>query len=237
MRKLFKILIIIFAILAVVGGVLSYLYYDSNSPIGSTLNAKVLVLCIDPSEGRPGPGSVDMAFAVDLKDGNVDNVTPIYPGGMTHPNASAPDYVKTQGLYVLVLHDSCWWNNTTYDAKMAQEIVEYNTGIKTDVVVMVKPDAIDAVIQSVGGVNVEGQGYVNNNSITFLRDEQENNMSRGNAVESIANSIRNASKDKTNKTNIVNAITAQYQAGNIIVVPDDFAYRFITAEALNQVFG
>lgn len=237
MRKLISALIVIIAIIAVIAGALTYLYFDTNSPLRTTLNAKALVLCVDPSEGRPGPGAVDMAFVVDLKKGNVVNVTPVYPGGMTHPNASAPDYVKTQGLYVLVLHDSCWWNNTSYDAKMAQEIVEYNTNISTDVVVIVKPDAIDAILQSVGGVYIEGQGYVDNNSIDFMRDEQKNNMSRGNAVESIAYAIRNASKDKTNKTNIMNAIIAQYQAGNIIVEPNDFAYRFITAEGLNQVFG
>jgi hypothetical protein len=211
---------------------------DKTGPLQSTLNAKVLVLCVDPSEGRPGPGSVDMAFIVNLDNGNIKNYIPIYPGGMKHPTAAAPAEVQAQGLNVLVLHDSLWYENVTYDAKLAQEIVEYNTGIKTDVVVMVKPEAIDAVIQSVGGVTIPEQGYVNNNTIDFLRNEQtDGNMSRGNAVESVALAVKNASRDKTNRSNIMNAIISQYQAGNIIVVPDDWAYRFITAESMSNVLG
>jgi hypothetical protein len=137
-----------------------------------------------------------------------------------------------------VLHDSLWYENVTYDAQLAQEIVEYNTGIKTDVVVMVKPEAIDAIIQSIGGVTIEDQGYVNSNTIDFLRNEQSSgNMSRGNAVESMALAIKNASRDKNNRSNIMNAIIGQYQAGNIIVVPDDWAYRFITAESMSKVMG
>lgn len=237
MRRLTIILLVIVIIAGIAGIALSYLFMNENS-LKSTLNANILVLCVDPSEGRAGPGSVDMAFAINLKDGNIGNITPIYPGGMRHPTAAAPPEVQAQGLDVLVLHDTLWWNNTTYDAKMAQETVEYNTGIKTDTVIMVKPTAIDAVLQSIGGVNVEGQGVVTNNSITFLRNEQSHGgLSRGNAVESLAYGIRNASKDSSKRSAIMNAIIAQYNQGNIIVVPNDFAYKFITAEALDKVFG
>ncbi len=238
MRRLTKVLIVIVVILAIIVGALSFLYVDEKGPLKSTLNAKVLVLCVDPSEGRPGPGSVDMAFVLELQDGNLKNMTPIYPGGMRHPTAEAPDFVKTQGLYVLVLHDSLWYENTTYDAQLAQEIVEYNTGIKTDVVVMVKPEAIDAIIASIGGVTVDGQGYVQGDTLEFLRNEQtEGGMSRGNAIESVANGIKKAAQDKEKRQAIMTTTIAQYNAGNIIVEPNDFAYRFMTAESINKVIG
>jgi hypothetical protein len=238
MRGLTKALIVIVVILAIVVGAMAFLYMDEKGPLKSTLNAKVLVLCVDPSEGRPGPGAVDMAFVVELQDGNLKNMTPIYPGGMRHPTAEAPDFVKTQGLSYLVLHDSLWYENTTYDAQLAQEIVEYNTGIKTDVVVMVKPDAIDAIISSIGGVNVGGQGYVQGDTLEFLRDEQsEGGMSRGNAIESVANAIKSAASDKEKRQAIMTTIISQYNAGNIIVEPNDWAVKFMTAESINKVIG
>lgn len=238
MRGLTKALIVIVVILAIVVGAMSFLYLDDSGPLKSTLNANVLVLCVDPSEGRPGPGSVDMAFVFELKDGNLKNMTPVYPGGMRHPTAEAPDYVKSQGLSYLVLHDSLWYENTTYDAQLAKEIVEYNTGMKTDVVVMVKPEAIDAIVASIGGVNVDGRGYVQGDTLEFLRAEQSGGgMSRGNAVESVAKAIKNAASDKEKRQAIMTTIIAQYNAGNIIVEPNDWAVRFMTAESLNKVIG
>ena len=236
MRKT-SILIVLVLILGLVAGALTYLHFDENSPLQTTLNAKVLILLIDPSEGRPGPGAVDMAFNVNFTDGNITNLTPIYPGGMHHPTAAPPDYVKQQNVSVLMLHDTCWWNNTTLDAQLAKETVEYNTGIKTDVVVMVKPAAVDAIINSIGGVYVNGQ-LVTGNTIEFVRDEQTNgNMSRGNAVETVGNAIKTSYRNESKRGVIRAAIIDQYQKGNIIVVPDSFVSQFLAAESLNKIFG
>ena len=237
MRRISSILIIVVIILAAAAGVLTYLHMDKNSPLQTTLNAKVLVLCIDPSEGRPGPGAVDMAFNMNLTDGNVTNITPIYPGGMHHPTAQPPDYVKQHNVSVLMLHDTCWWNNTTMDAQLAQETVEYNTGIKTDVVVMVKPEAVDAVLQSIGGAYVNGT-MVTNGTIEFVRNEQSSGgMSRGNAVTTLAYAIKNAYKNESKRGIIRAALIDQYNKGNIIVVPNDFVSRFLAADSLNKIFG
>lgn len=238
MRRLTKALVIIVVVLAVIVGALTFLYLDENGPLQSTLNGKVLVLCVDPSENRPGPGAVDMAFVMELEDGNLKNMTSVYPGGMRHPTAEAPDEVKAQGLSYLVLHDSLWYEDTAKDAQLAQEIVEYNTGIKTDVVVMVNPDAIDAIVMAIGGVNVDGQGYVQGDTMEFLRNEQsEGGLSRGNAIESLANGIKSAAQDKDKRQIIINTIISQYNAGNIIVEPTDWAVRFLTAEGINKVIG
>lgn len=235
MRKLTTVLVIIVIILAVFVGGLLFLYMNENGPLQSTLNSKVLVLCADPSEARPGVGGVDMAFIIDLEHGDVKNFTPIYPGGMSHPSAAPPAGVDTGAL---MLHDTLWEEDIPAGAKLAQETVEYNTGIKTDAVVIVTPDAIDAILQAIGGVEVPGQGFVQGNSLEFLRGEQDQGgMSRGNAIESLANGIKSAAQDPGKRSAIMTTIIAQYNAGNIIVVPNDFAFRFMTAEGLSRVVG
>ena len=237
MRRLFKVLIIIVIVLAIVAGALTYLYHDKNSPLKSTLNATVLVCCVDPSEGRPGPGACDMAFAVYLDDGNVTNVTPIYPGGMVDPYQPPLEIETENGVNYLMLHDTLWWNNTSYDADRAKETVLYNTGINASVVVMVKPAAIDAILQSIGGVNVNGT-LVTNDSIDFMRNEQKyGNMSRGNAIETIAFAIKNSYKNESNREKIRNTIIDQYHQGNIIVEPEDFMNKFLAEDSLNKIFG
>ena len=153
----------------------------------------ILLLCVDPSEARPGLGGVDMAFAVHVVDGDIKNMTSIYPGGMMHPTASAPAGVGTGRL---MMHDTLWDADLEKGAKLAQETVESNTGIKTDAVVMVTPTAIDAFIAAVGPIDVPGQGTVTGNSLEFLRAEQNSGgMNRSSAVQSIMKPILNATKD------------------------------------------
>lgn len=237
MSRFRTILIILVAVLAAGAGVLTYLHFDENSPLNTALNAKVLVLCADPSEGRPGPGAADMAFNINFTDGNISGIVPIYPGGMAHPNASAPEEVQEMGVTKLMLHDTLWYNNTTLDAKLAQETVEYNTGIKTDVVVIVKTDAVDAVLESIGGVYINGT-LVTNNSLDFMRDEQKSGgLRRGSAIETVAYAIKDSYKNESNRAKIRATIVDQYNKGNIIVVPDSFASKFLAADALNKMFS
>lgn len=199
-------------------------------------NYTLLVLTVDPSEIRPGPGAVDMAFVVGIKNGTISNVKPIYPSGMTHPTASPPpELAKNKSK--LYLHDTCWWKDTTKDAKLAQETVEYNTSIKTDGVVIIKPEAVDAVIDAIGPIYVPGQGYVNSSSINFLREEQKEGMSRSDAVESLANAIKNASYYKSKRSMVFNVVRAQYSKGNIIVVPASLYNQLMSEETLNKIFS
>lgn len=199
-------------------------------------NYTVLVLTVDPSESRPGPGAVDMTLVAWIKNGTISNMTPIYPSGMAHPTASPPpELAKNESK--LYLHDTCWWADTTKDAKLAQENVEYNTGIKTDGVVIIKPQAVDALIHAIGPIYVPGQGTVNSSSITFLRGEQKGGMSRSDAVESLAYAIKNASYYKSKRSLVFNVITNQYSKGNIIVVPKALYNQLMSEETLNKVFS
>lgn len=45
----------------------------------------VLVLAADPSEPRPGMGAIDMAFVVTVVDGDIKNMTAVYPGEWPTP--------------------------------------------------------------------------------------------------------------------------------------------------------
>ncbi len=218
-----KIAIII--LLIFIAGILFVAYeYETTSSAVNVLEGdhNILILCADPSEKRPGIGAVDMAFVVHTTDGNIKNVTPIYPGGMAHPTASPPQYLKdTQGVNKLYLHDSLWSADVENGTKLAQEIVEYHTGYKTDIVVVVTPDAIDALINAIGPIYVNGTD-VTGSSIAFVRDEQYNKgMSRGEAVESVMKPMINATKDKSKFTTLIQTATAQYAQGNIVVVPKD----------------
>jgi hypothetical protein len=196
----------------------------------------VLVLAADPGEQRPGIGAIDMAFVVTVVDGDIKNMTAVYPGGMAHPTEAAPAEVQAQGVQVLLLHDSFWWNDTAKDAKLAQEIVEYNTGLKSDAVVVFTPEAVDAMINSVGGVYVEGVGTVNGSSIDFLRDEQALGNTRGASVESLMKPLWAAYQDPTKKTALMQAVANQYLQGNIVVEPEALFVQFALANGITKVF-
>ncbi|MDD3984515.1 MAG: DUF4012 domain-containing protein [Methanobacterium sp.] len=154
MSKKKILLIIILIMMAVIAAFVVYQYEqpEENNVMRGTHN--ILLLCADPSEQRPGIGGMDMAFAVQVVDGDVKNMTSIYPGGM-HPTAMEPVEISKGRL---MLHDTLWDADPEVGAKLAQETVEYNTGIKTDAVVIVTPTAIDAIIAAIGPIEVPGQG-------------------------------------------------------------------------------
>ena len=236
MKKSLKIFLA--AVLIVVAGVAAFAIYTYEQP--STTNTmkgthNILLLCDDPTEdnGTQGIGSVDMAFAINVVNGSINNVTPIYPGGMRHPTAAEPSVL---GAGKLLLHDSLYGVSTEKGAQRAQEIVEYNTGIKTDAVIMMTPTAVDAFINVIGPIYVDGYGYVSNNSIEFLRDEQNpGNMTRGAAVESIMNPIFNATKDKSKYLALAKVALMEYSDGNIRVVPSDLVSQFAVANGLKLI--
>ncbi len=231
-----KKILIIFLLLLVAGtGFLAYQYLVADSDINIE-NQTVLLLCADPEEQRPGLGGVDMAFALEIKDMKIKEVTPIYPGGMYHPTEPAPPEVQAQGLSVLVLHDSLWDADPKVGTKLAQEIVEYHTGIKTDTVVAVTPEVVDDMIQEVGPIYVPGRGYITGNSIEILREQQhKEGMSRGDAVESLMNPIFEASKDKQNFLALSRIGINHYVKGNVLVVPRSMATKLALSAGLDYL--
>ncbi len=231
-----KSIIIIILFLAIVGlSVSAYQLYVSTSENVTMGEHNVLVLCTDPSEGRPGMGAVDMAFIIKLKDGNITKITPVYPGGMMHPTAPVPDYLKSIGETKLRLHDSLWDNDTEKDVKLAQEIVEINTGQKSDVILVVTVDAVDAALRAIGPIYVEGLGDVSGNSLQLLRDEQNGGVSRGDAVQGMMTAILNTTQnDKSKYLTLINVGVNQYNLGNIYVYPKGAFVQFLISEGIQK---
>jgi Protein of unknown function (DUF4012) len=233
-----KKLIFLLIILVLIGVVGAYAIYQYQQPASTNVmkgDHNILFLLADTDEKRPGIGAVDMAYAVHVVNGSVKNLTPIYPGGMTSSTLMEP---AAAGTGKLKLNDALWNNDTTQDAADAQSIVQENTGIKTDAVVIVTPQAVDAMINSVGPIDVPGYGVVTNNSIDVIRnltEEKNSTLSRGNATDLLMKPILAAAKDPTKEPALFQAIVQQYLQGNIIVVPKDLMTQFAVSKGLNSL--
>ncbi|MBI4813209.1 MAG: DUF4012 domain-containing protein [Methanobacterium sp.] len=235
MSKKLIALIILIILIAGAGLIISHYYSQGKEKFEGNYN--VLLLCVDTSEQRPGVGAVDMAFVMNVNGGKVINMTPVYLGGLAHPTLSPTSDMKSYGIDKYYLHDSLWTSDVEKGSKIAQETVEYNTGMKTDLVIIVTPESIDAIIQAVGPINVEGQGQVTGNSIDFLREEQnENGVSRGSAVQSLMEGIKTAVQDPGNRKVLMETVSAQYSQGHIYVIPADVFQQFVVYEGINNLF-
>ncbi|WP_455645353.1 DUF4012 domain-containing protein [Methanosphaera sp.] len=230
------VLIAIIALIVVVGVYLLVNYHQAEASFSGEHH--ILVLCTDPSENRPGIGAVDMAFVVTVNDGNVGNVTPVYPGGLAHPTLTPTADMQAEGLTLWYLHDSLWSDDLENGTKIAQEIVEYHTGMTTDLVIVVTPTAIDALIDAVGPVYSNGELVENISSIDFLREDQSNNgATRGDAVEGLAEGIIESAQKNNNKADLIKAALEQYTAGNIQAVPADKFSQFVSYEGFSSLLG
>jgi len=236
MRKIVKILIVI--ILVLLASVAAFVVYEYVQPSSTNVmkgEHNILLLTADPSEKRPGVGGVDMAFVVHVNDGNITNMTPIYPGGMTHPTAQEPAAANA-GSGKLRFHDVLWDANITEDTVLAQEIVKYNTNITTDAVVIVTPDAVDAILNAIGPINIPGyNGNGTNAAVSYIRNETEqanSTTSRGNATETLMKPVMTAAKDSSKAPALFSTIISQYSKGNIIVVPSSLMTQFAISKGL-----
>ncbi len=232
-----KKIILSIIVLLLVGVSMGYVVYQHERPASENImkgNHTILLLTADPTEKRPGIGAVDMAYAVSVVNGSVTKLTPIYPGGMTSKTVMEPAEANSGNGY-MKLHDSLWYADTATDVKNAQEIVETNTGIKTDAVVIVTPDAVDALLSSIGPLNIDGFGTGTNKSIDFIRQmtEQKNStMSRGNATELLMKPVLAAMKDPSKFSSLSEVAIEQYAKGNIVVYPNDLMTQFAISKGL-----
>jgi hypothetical protein len=237
MRKKIILLIIILILIGVVAAFVIYQYEQPASTNIMKGDHTILLLSADPSEKRPGIGAVDMAFIIGVHDGNVVNLTPIYPGGMTSATAMEPAAANAGNGY-LTLHDSLWYADTAADVKNAQEIVETNTGIKTDAVVIVTPTAVDALLNSIAPINIPGYTNETNASIDFIRNVSEGQnatMSRGNASELLMKPVLAAMTDPSKSPALFQTAIQQYLQGNIIVIPSSLMTQFAISKGLNSL--
>lgn len=208
------LIIVLIVLVAIIAGAL-FIGHNSELKEG---NKNILVCAIDESENRPGMGACDMAFIVTLNNGTLKNYTAIYPGGLTHPTAKEPAEAQTQGAgSALLLHDAFWEADNAVDMRLAKEIVEYNTNSHIDSVVAINTEALDAVLNAAGTININGTP-TNVSGIDIIREEDwGNGVSRGDAVLDIVKAAAREAKDPEKKSAMVSAAIDQYSKGNIIM--------------------
>ena len=145
-RKKLIILILIVCIIGIFAFVGSFFL---GGPSLASGDKNILVLASDKDE-QPG-GGVDMAYMVKLENGTIANYTPVYPGGMTHPTKQALGGLEGP----MRLHD-CLWDGPEQGMEYAKEIVEANTGMHADAVEIIYDDGLDANIDSIRPLKVDG---------------------------------------------------------------------------------
>ncbi|MEN6329436.1 MAG: DUF4012 domain-containing protein [Methanobacteriaceae archaeon] len=195
---------------------------------------QILVLLVNTNNST-GVDTVDMAFVIPMVNYDAINITPVYPGGMYHPNATAPAELQGSGGTKLLLHDTLWTNDTKKGVKLAQEIVEYNTGMKTNAVVIMTPIAVKAMIDSVGPLYVEPLGYVNSSSLDSLINEKNLEKSRGKNLNIVMRTLMETYHNPTKRPALIKAVIYQYLQGNIIPIPNELFLQLGIASGINKL--
>ncbi len=227
------LLVILFGLLTLIAGTLF---------IGPDLTQgkmNVLVLAADKYE-QPN-GGVDMAFVVHLENGSLINYTPVYPGGMSHPTKSAPGNIGGK----MMMHD-CLWDGTSGGMQNAKEIVEANTNLSVDAVVIIYDEGLDNIINSVRPFYVDGE-ECNLSAADIVRENDgyngypgsgsaNGNMSRGDAVMVLVKALSNATKDPNKKSTMIQAAMDQYSKGNIIMTPEGAFARLLATKGFDKLF-
>lgn len=228
------LIIVLIGLIAIIAGAL-FIGHDVELTEG---NKNILVCAIDESEPRPGIGACDMAFVVTLNNGTLKNYTAVYPGGLTHPSAPEPSEAQSQGAGSrLLLHDAFWSEDNAECMKLAKEIVEFNTNMKIDSVVAVNTEALDAVLNAAGPIDVNGTP-TNVSGIDIIREEDwGNGVSRGDAVLDIVKSAARAAKDPEVKSAMINAAIDQYSKGNIIMDQQGAFVGLLASKGIETFFG
>ena len=226
------LVIVLLGLVAVIAGSLF------SGPDLTAESKNILVLASDKTE--QSNGGVDMAFMIRLENGSLKNSTPVYPGGMTHPTQPAPGGLGGK----MFMHD-CLWDGVDQGMDYAKEIVEANTGMKADAVVIVYDVAVDSVINSASPLIVDGeatnltateiirqndayQGYPGNENV-------QGNMSRGDAVMVLVKALVNATKDPNKKNAMVQTALKEYSNGNIIMKPEGSFTRLLATKGFESI--
>lgn len=228
------IIVVLIILVAIIAGTL---LISQNKEL-SEGNKNILVCAIDESENRPGMGACDMAFIVTLNNGTLKNYTAVYPGGLTHPTAKEPAEAQSQGAgSALLLHDAFWEADNALDMRLAKEIVEYNTNSHIDSVVAINTEALDAVLNAAGTININGTPTTVS-SIDIIREEDwGQGVSRGTAVLDIVKAAAREAKNPDKKSAMINAALDQYSKGNIIMDEQGAFAGLLASKGIETFFG
>ena len=227
------LLVVLIGLLSMIAGALFL-----SGPDLTQESKNILVLASDKTE-QPN-GAVDMGFMVRLENGSLKNYTPVYPGGMSHPSQAAPGGIGGR----MMLHD-CLWDGTQQGMEYAKEIVEANTGMHADAVVVVYDEGLDNIIDSIRPLYVDGE--VSNLSATDIvrsndayngyasNENVQGNMSRGDSVMVLVKALINVTKDPEKKSTMINQALKEYSNGNILMEPQGSFARLLATKGIEQL--
>jgi len=232
--------LIIAILLVILVGLIASIYGALNS--GSDLSNEskdILILAADKYE--QSNGGVDMAFMIHLENGSFANYTPVYPGEMTHPTQPASSALGGGKMF---LHDSLY-DGVEQGMQYAKEIVEYNTNMSADAVVLVYDEGVDNVIDSIRPLKVDGvetnlsatdiirendayNGYASNDWVTGT-------MSRGDAVMVLVKALAQAASDPNKKATMIQAALNEYSKGNIVMQPEGSFTKLLATKGIESI--
>ncbi|MBR6024135.1 MAG: DUF4012 domain-containing protein [Methanobrevibacter sp.] len=232
-----KIIIAILIVLMI--GIITILFGAFFTNTGGDLssgNGNILVCAVDESESRAGLGAVDMAFIVTIENGKIKDYKAVYPGGMTHPNASEPAEAQAQGAGPkLLLHDSFWYSDNEKCMQLAKEIVEYQLQIPIDGVVAINSKGLDKILDAASPLKINGT-TVNASGIDIIREEQSSGgESRGDAVLDIVRAAAESATNPDKKAAMVNVALSEYSKGNIIMTPQGSFVGLLATEGIENI--
>lgn len=238
MKRTKKLIIAI--LLVVLVGLLASIYGALNTGPDLTQEDKdILILAADKYE--QSNGGVDMAFMIHLENGSFANYTPVYPGGMTHPTQPASSALGGGKMF---LHDSLY-DGVEDGMQYAKEIVEANTNLTADAVVLVYDEGVDNVINSVRPLEVDGQ-VTNLSATDIIRENDAYNgyagnegvsgtMSRSDAVMVLVKALAQAAADPDKKATMAKAALDEYSKGNIIMQPEGSFTKLLATKGIESI--
>ena len=236
MKRSKKLVLAILIVILV--GLLASIYGGLNSGPDLTQEDKdILVLTCDKYE--QSNGGVDMAFMVHLENGSFKNYTPVYPGGMTHPTQPASSAIGGGKMF---MHD-CLYDGVEDGMQYAKEIVEYNTNMTCDAVVVVYDEGVDHIIDSVRPLKVDGE-VTNLSAADIVREndayngyggEHSGTMSRGDACKVLIKALAQAAADPQKKSTMMQTALDEYNNGNIIMIPEGSFTKLLATKGLESV--
>ncbi|MBP3791156.1 MAG: DUF4012 domain-containing protein [Methanobrevibacter sp.] len=232
--------LIIAILLVILVGLLASIYGALNGgPDLSQENKDILLLTADKYE--QSNGGVDMAFMIHLENGSFSNYTPIYPGGMTHPSQPASSAIGGGKMF---MHD-CLYDGIDDGMQYAKEIVEANTNMTPDAVVLVYDEGVDNIIDSIRPLKVDGE--VTNLSATDIirendayngyagNDAVSGNMSRSDAVMVLVKALAQAAAQPDKKATMVQAALKEYSNGNIVMKPEGSFTKLLATKGIESL--
>jgi len=230
---LLKQVIIIILVILAIGTAISTIFiaYEYQKATG---DHQILLLIVDTD--KSGVGAVDMAFVVPMVHYGVTVMTPVYPNQIYQANNITSAEVQQQGVEKRSLPNETLWSNKTQEqTKLIQKTIEYNTGIKTDVVVIMTPAAINAMINAVGPIYTDELGYVDSKTVNSLLKEQNLSITRDYSVYSVMRALMETYHNPLKRPALLLDVANQYLQGNIVVIPKELFLQLGIASGTNKL--